>query len=496
MLRISSAFDGLTNLIISYNRDLLHGITDSSGKSDPYLAGIAQLIHILLVYAVLKAVARMTNSEESEGNLPLHADKTMMMILSLYAAESHSKVEESPPPFTHDAHKAILHIIRQHIPVKSQGFKLKYPGEWKKLIQKSASSSAGKDSISKDISESYIKTELNDYRFWNIVTGLSSGLDALWQLPEEPAIRKIALLTLTSRPCDRLNRRSHGDRDVMFGDIHRFEYELNFYRHKPVQAFCDDMNTEDRFKNPSILFHTVRKLYEEGFRDVMIITKVPFTRRIRMTSYEDSVYTNPVILQKINDEMPDLRVYPLFTQKSFGIRLFQGKTQYPIFLPHDPANDISIEDSDKSSLFRAASVVTYRIVEGGGSGEKLHSGINDYLFRCYPETMTIQSRAIAALTTPGKDQAALYEILRFIHANAYQKSAAPKGTSSPLEAKLDPFDTIIGEKSVGEQAEVLQFPKLQGSDGKYKFKTNIIALLKHLENQSDLYRLRLKKDSS
>ncbi len=477
----SVPFKGLTKLVISYDRNQMHGINSQSGENDMSLAALARLIYVLLAWGVLKSVTRMDDDTKP------HAEKTMMMFLSLFSTSLQK--DKSAGGFTHDAHKAIEHIIRQHVPTKSQGFKLTGSAQWDKgarpINTKSKAACA------------YIKKEFKDYRFWNIATGLSSGMDALWDLPEAPGIQKIALISVTSRACDRLRKRSDGDRIVMFGDIQRFEHEMkddcHFYRHKPVQAFCDDMDAQNCFKSPSVLFASVKKLYEEGFRDVAIVTKVPFTRRIRMTTYNDSTYINPVILRTLHKEMPDMRIYPLFTQKSYGVRLHQGKTAYPIFLPPDAENDEAIQEaSDKSTLFRAGSVVTYRIVEGGKVTDRLHSGISDYLFRCYPETMAIQSEAMSVLTTPGKEQACLHEVLRFLHSNAYEKSLSKAGREKSLEAKLDALETIIGEISVGQQADILQFPKPKkgvGTEDKiYTFSVNIIALLKHLENQSDLYR--------
>jgi len=496
MLCLSLPFYGLTKLIISYSRDQLH-------NKDAYLAALAQLVHVLLIYGVFKALARMEDSTEP------HSGRNMLLMLSLFSTSQpeilSSELLENGERrgFTHDAHKAAEHVIRQHIPTKSQGFRLRKSAEWDKLIISERWKEKYPDM--KAAAYAHIKKELGDYRFWNIVTGLSSGMDALWELPEEPAVRKIALISVTSRACDRLRRRSEGDRDIMFGHIRRFEHETknddkgnirHFYRHLPVQAFCDDMENAHCFKNPSVLFTSVRKLYEEGFRDVMIVSKVPFTRRIRMTTDEDSTYTNPVILQALNKTMPDLRVYPLFTQKSFGIRLSKSKTATPMFIPPDSENDKIHEASDKSTLFRVGSVVTCRVVEGGESSEKLHSGICDYLFRCYPETMTIQSEAMSALVRPGKKQECLHEVLRFLHCYAYEKSVG-KGNERPLEAKLDALDSVIGENSVGQQAEALQFPKLKrgiasgGQSG--KFSVNIIALLKHIENQSDKYRSQSEK---
>jgi len=505
MIRLSFPFGGLTKLIISYDRDQLQGITGGSRTGDAYFAGIAQITHLLLVYGVLKAVARMA---DNYGDA--HWEKPMMLMLSLFSTSPQQEKsvmkrldDKYQRGFTHDAHKAVEHIIRQHIPTKSQGFKMNSSGQWEGLI--ASGQWRKKYPALKDAAYDHIRRELKDYRYWNIVTGLSSGMDSLWLLPEEPGMKKIGLITLTSRPCDRLRKPSPEDRSILFGHIHRFTHETgentdggvcHFYRHQPIQAFCDDLNRTDCFKKPSVLIDAIKNLYKDGFHDVIIVTKVPFTRRIRMTTDDDSTYTNPILLQALHREMPDLRVYPLFTQKSYGVRLDKKNTQYPMFIPPDAENDVTIrEPSGKSTLFRAGSVVTCRVVKGGNASEKLHSGITDYLFRCYPETVTIQSDPISALTTPGNKQMCLHEVLRFLHANAFQKSVSRKRDGErPIEAKLDALESIIGENGVGQQAD-LKFPKpKRGTGGEtYTFSVNIIALLKHLENQSDLGRERFSR---
>lgn len=484
-------FKKLTNLIVSYDRNQINGT--QFGKDD-YLTGLARLIYVLLVYGVFKAVERIESEyqqslfETTDDNSIKHANRTMMLMLSLFPDEEKH--------FTHDAHKAIEHIIRQHIPTKSQGFRL--TKSWDNQVIQS-------QDIKKTATD-FIEKEIKDYRAANIIGGLSSGLDSLWHLPDEPSLKKVALIVVTSRACDKTRQDSEiADRKIMYGDIHRFEYESqdenalikHFYRHQPVEAFCDDMNVADSFKNPSVLFRTIKQLYKAGCRDVIVVTKVPFTRRIRMTTAENTTYTNPKILHELYKEMPELRVYPLFTQKSYGVRLPPKQPKQPMFIPHDPNYDWRILDaSDNSTLFRAASVLTNHVIEKKWEvGDKLHSGIIDYLFRWYPETATIQSQAMAALTNHGKDQTGLHEILRFLHANAFEQVIGSKRNT--LEAKLDALETIIGngDENIGHQADSLKFPKPKKGEGPnnktHDFSINMIALLKHLENQSNEYRKKL-----
>ena len=481
----------LTNLIISYDRNQINGT--QFGKDD-YLTGLARLIYVLLVYGVLKAVERLEGEyqqsllETTDDNSLTHANRTMMLMLSLFPEEKH---------FTHDAHKAIEHIIRQYMPTKSQGIRLTQSWD-NQVIQSQDVKQTANDFIKKEF-------QLNDYRTANIIGGLSSGLDSLWHLPDEPSLKKVALIVVTSRACDKTRQDSEiADRQVMYGDIHRFEHETqdengfmkHFYRHQPVEAFCDDMNVADSFKNPSVLFRTIKQLYEEGCRNVIVVTKVPFTRRIRMTTDENTTYTNPKMLHELYQEMPELRIYPLFTQKSYGVRLLPKQPKRPMFIPHDPNYDWDILNaSDNSTLFRAASVLTNHVIKKNGEeGDKLHSGITDYLFRWYPETATIQSQAMAALTNFGQDQTGLHEIIRFLHANAFEQVLESR--KNALDAKLDALDSIIGDgdDNIGHQANSLKFPKPKKSEVSNKthyFSINMIALLKHLENQSNEYRKKI-----
>jgi hypothetical protein len=485
-------FKTFTNLIISYDRNQINGT--EFGKDD-YLTGLARLIYVLLIYGVFKAVERLEGEyqqsllETTDDNSIKHANRTMMLMLSLFPDEEKH--------FTHDAHKAIEHVIKQHMPTKSQGFRLLYSKDWDEFVKQSSSEQI------KEQANNHIQQEMKkDYRAANIIGGLSSGLDSLWHLPDEPSLKKVAMIVVTSRACDKTRQDSEiADRKVMYGNIHRFEYETqdenglkHFYRHQPVEAFCDDMNVADSFKNPSVLFRTIRQLYKEGCRNVIVVTKVPFTRRIRMTTDENTTYINPKILHELYKKMPELRIYPLFTQKSYGVRLLPKQPRQPMFIPYNPSYDESIPDKpDNSTLFRAASVLTNHVIgKKWEVGDKLHSGITDYLFRWYPETATIQSQAMAALTNHGQEQTGLHEILRFLHANAFEQVLGSKNNS--LEAKLDALETIIGngDENIGHQADSLQFPKPKKGKGPnnktHYFSINMIALLKHIENQSNEYR--------
>lgn len=519
MWYFSDAFDGLVKLIILHDRKQLSGTNLKTGIKDDYLATLAQLIYVLIVYGTFKAIERLEHQHQQSisttiDNNMKHADRTMLLMLSLFPTSPQAKILDDETLrteyvyvedcFTHDAHKSIEHIIRQHMPTKSQGFKLMESEKWDRLMnmprQEKLILQEANEHIQQEINRNY-------WRAANIIEGLSSGLDALWRLPEKPSLEKIALMVVTSRACDKTRQSATGDRKVMYGEIHRFEYEArqnpqgdiaHFYRHQPIQAFCDDMDTADSFKKPAVLFNTIRQLHQEGFYDVIIVTKVPFTRRIRMTVEEESSYTKPEILQALNHEMPKVKIYPLFTQKSYGVRLPPKKPKQPMFLPHDPAYDEPLPDEDdKSTLFRAASVLTNRVV--GKEDDRTHSGITDYLFRWYPETVSIQSEAMATFRQP-HTQTCLHEVLRFLHASAYEQTLKSQGNEKPLEAKLDALDTIIGDgdENIGHQANSLQFPKPKKggfSEKTHYFSLNMIALLKHLENQSAEHRKKIKNSS-
>jgi len=128
--------------------------------------------------------------------------------------------------------------------------------------------------------------------------------------------------------------------------------------------------------------------------------------------------------------------------------------------------------------------LTNRIV-GYDDGDRSHSGITDYLFRHYSEKADIQSDAMKTLVTRCEDQTCLHEIFRFLHANAFEQSIGNQKTQT-LDAKLDALETIIGngDDNIGHQADSLEFPK-DKDDNSHHFSINMIALLKHLENQSD-----------
>jgi hypothetical protein len=111
-----------------------------------------------------------------------------------------------------------------------------------------------------------------------------------------------------------------------------------------------------------------------------------------------------------------------------------------------------------SHLFRVASVITYRVVQQNNE-KRLHSGIIDYLYLHYPELAPSQSRALATLTQSSKEQKCLFEAIRFLHAYPYEASQGQQ-----LNIKLDALENIIGDKSVGTQAEILRFPKPSKSE--------------------------------
>jgi hypothetical protein len=509
MLYLAEPFRNFTQLVISYDRKRLNSTTTKPDFQSEFRVSLAQLIYVILVYGVLKAVVRLEQTLFPDTPF---AQRTLLLMLSLFSAtqqfdpdqENGARGKYVEDDFTHHAHKAIEHLIKQHLPTKSQGFRLLDTASWDNTVMRFPAEA--KEQII-GFARTHIQKELNaNYRFPNIVTGLAAGLDTVWRLNFEPSLKKVACLSVTSRACDKLSTPGPEDRKVLFGEVHRFSYEAresqagvgregegegkvtHWYRHLPIQAFCDDMSVSDSFKNPSVLFNLVKQLYLEDYRDILIITKVPFQQRIRMTTEEDSTYTNVEILQALlTEQMPGLRIYPLFTQKSFGIRL-QGEKQ-PMFIPFDASHQKIEMEGEHSSLFRVASVLTFRVVGGRqAQDDKVHSGMMDYLFRLHHAIAPLQSVAMSVWVQAGDQQACLQEVLRFFHAQAYESFIKQK----VLEAKLEALENIIGEDSVGQQAEALTFPKpLKLGSVNYQleeFKVNIVAVLRHLERQAELGR--------
>jgi hypothetical protein len=506
LLYFSEFFKAFTGIVISYERKQLYKPADDTEENqqtslaDLFGLSVARLVYVLLVYSVLKALCRIEAEYRESHALPLHhAERVLFLFLSLYSYALKKPKQGMKDDFTHDAHKAIEYLIRQHVPTKSQGFELQDIAQWEQFATKNTASakkpspsfprmresidmgtsldSRGNDELMTNAksakpsdnrefflaeAKKMLKKEFGGFRANNTLMGLLSGVDALWLLAEKPGLDKIAILTVTSRRCDGLSQRGKEDRVVLFGEIHRFEYECHdnkhYYRHTAPQSFCDEMNIQDSFKNPSVLFKAVDRLYQEGCRDIVIVTKVPFQRRIRMTAKDDSIYVNQAILKELAQQCPEARVYPLFTQKNWGVRLASKATLHqPLFVPYQNAE--GVESSGSSRMFRVASVMTYRIVQLRKGSERLHSGMMDYLYRHYPELAPSQSQALAALTQSPANQKCLFEALRFLHAYPYEAFTNKQATHRELDVKLDALENIIGDKSVGAQAEVLCFPK-------------------------------------
>jgi len=271
------------------------------------------------------------------------------------------------------------------------------------------------------------------FRFNNVQ--LSSELDNL------------AIITVSTRDSDVKKGKGKGNRAdrkaCLMGEVTGIRrQEDDSIQVGMLKTFSENYSLQHLYTQPSILGDIVTQLYNRGYRNFLYISQAPYMSTLHITQNDEDdklFFMSKDIIRILKGEREDIRIYPAFFDKYYvhSPKQHRGESFY-------------IQDTAQlSSLFADTSkqaAVFFNLFNGikVEQGDKnFYNGVISYstLLNIYEGILDDQNIR-QGLIYDGIIKDTLLHYLTIFHFSRYK-------ARQKISIKLDPFDRIIGDNSVG-----------------------------------------------
>lgn len=298
------------------------------------------------------------------------------------------------------------------------------------------------------------------FRIRGIPSGLTirNGLSSLYSIlpkkfqfnnvPLSPELDNLAIIAVSTRDSDARNGRSRDRRKAcLMGEVTGIRrQEDDSIQVGMLKTFSENYSLQHLYTHPSILADIVTQLYNRGYRNFLYISQSPYMSTLRITQNDEDdklFFMSQDIIRILKGERKDIRIYPVFFDKYYvhSPQQHRGESFY-------------IQDTaELTSLFADTSkqaAVFFNLFNGlkVEQGEKnFYNGVISYSTLLNVYEGIIDDRDIRqGLIDGGEIKDTVLHYLTIFHFSRYE-------ARQQISLKLDPFDRIIGDDSVGALSE-------------------------------------------
>jgi hypothetical protein len=196
------------------------------------------------------------------------------------------------------------------------------------------------------------------------------------------------------------------------------------------------------YVTPKVLMDTIAHLYADGYQHIVYIAQTPYssTLHITRTNTDDELYfMSGQLIQYLKQNLDNLTIYPVFFDKYYVRKLRE----------HGVKSSWAIEDTQELTRLwddpRQQAVVFFNLLTGftvkTRNDDRFYNGAISYstllnIYRGVLDDRNIRQGLI--YDGPLKQQ--ILESMALLHFSRFEKN-------TQRNFKLDPYQTIIGEKS-------------------------------------------------
>lgn len=297
---------------------------------------------------------------------------------------------------------------------------------------------------------------LNQYKIYNGLASLYSVLPKKFRFSQNSApltLDKLAIIVVSSRESDaKYDHRNRPRNRLSFmanltGEVITIQRTANNIIHlEPLLTFADNYDCRRLYSKPTVLIDTVSNLYDQGYRHFLYIAQAPHTSTLHITKTEQDeglYFMSPSIINALGKNHKDIKIYPVFFDK------------YYVREMHKQIEPQSLYVQDTAELTRLSAdpqqqaVVFFNLFNGISVGkedqdDRFYNGVVSYstlLGKFYPGVLDDQDiRQNLIYQSPLKKD--ILQYLTLFHFSRFEKT-------KNMYIKLDPYDNLIGEESVG-----------------------------------------------
>ena len=317
--------------------------------------------------------------------------------------------------------------------------------------------------------------QINQYKIRNALSSLYSVLPKKFTLnnnPRNPKLNKLAIIVVSSRECD---RSWNGDYKIanLTGEVIKLDRKndgsILVYTSKTLSNHYD---INQLYNDPDIIVNEVNELYEKGYRHILYIAKSPYSQTLNLTATEEEenlYFMSSPIIRSFKGNKEDLKIYPVFFDKYFVVSL-QNMARKSLYIQDAEELANIVEDPSKKV---AVFFNLFNGIQVGKLEDRYYNGVISYstLLNVYDQNLLDTGDIYADLINNDHGHGLKTEILQMLtlfHFSRYEANI------KDVQLKLDPYQNIIGDKSVGALSI---FPHMQP-----KVQFNLLAFLNEVND--------------
>ena len=399
------------------------------GDSHPNRAFLYRFAFSLITHIVLKILLDTAKEKLKQ--------KLFVPILRLHLGEKDNPLEEEV--FMRSSFASLSHLININHRSTTQGFSV---------------------------------NSINTYKVKNGLSSLYNALPKNFVLnnqPANPKINKLAIVVVSSRECDRSWQGKYKISNLT-GEI----IKINRKTHNSVQIYTSKTisnyyDSRQIFQDPDILVQEVDRLYEEGYKHILYIAKSPYSQTLNLIEDENLYFMSSPVIRNLKGNKEDLKIYPVFFDKYFVVSLQNIKRKSLYIQDAEELTNIVEDPSKKVAVF----FNLFNGIQVGNPKDRYYNGVISYstLLNVYERNLVDTGEVYADLINNDREQGLKTEILQLLTLFHFARYEADIGK---IQLKLDPYQNIIGDQSVGALST---FPHMQP-----KVQFNLLAFLNEVND--------------
>ncbi|HEU5199856.1 MAG TPA: hypothetical protein VFU32_09475, partial [Ktedonobacterales bacterium] len=279
---------------------------------------------------------------------------------------------------------------------------------------------------------------------------------------------RLALVVVSSRESDSLRLSSPGAQarlSTVYGEvvgIERLDERTVCVQRRAT--FSGTYPASELYTNPPAILDQIHHLYEAGYRHILYVAQAPYSSTLHIThkgrdaaapGLEDEglFFLSRQIITRCLQEKPGLHIYPVFRDQYHAMKLRRDLGADTLYI-QDLADLVQVVDDRSQAQQMAVFLNLFSGHENTTSqdGADKYNGVVSYatLLNIYGSILNERDLRAALIHDEGgknplKNLLILY--LTLFHLSRYEKRE--KG---PIAIKLNPYESIIGDESVGAAA--------------------------------------------
>jgi len=380
----------------------------------------------LLVYISLKTIITQLKLSEYSfiGILRLHK----------YGKDNSPADEE----FIHHFSKTLDHLLSQDVLANSQGINIK---------------------------------DLNPYKVQNALSSFYTKLPKVFEFKQyTPKLDRLGIIVVSSREADRKT----GEDTVLsnlIGEVITLDRQDNGIHLRNLRTFSANFEKSKMYQRPALLIDQVDDLYRRGYQHIFYVARTPYSSSLNLNlKDEDDFFMSKSVLDALKGDKSDLKIYPIFFDKYHVKNMKKISESTAYYVKESRELDKLVHDSSKQT------VIFFNLFSGisVGGDQKFYNGVISYatLLNVYQGVLQEQDIRQALIHDDDNNQLKndLLNYLTLVHYARYE-------ARFKFNIKLDPYENIIGDQSVGAYSIFNH-----GCDNKFSINFNSLAFLTEVRN--------------